>query len=81
MSVAVYVLESEQDKKLYIGVSSNITQRLKYHNAGKVQSTKYRRPFRLLGYKMFPSFQEAREIEVRLKRFKDSLRVRNWIVS
>ena len=77
----VYVLESERDGKLYIGVTKDIASRLKKHEAGGVTSTKSRRPFRLLGSREFGSFAEAREAEVLLKRFKDSTRVRSWISS
>ena len=78
---AVYVLESDRDGKLYIGVTGNIEQRLKYHNWGKVRSTKGRRPFRLLGHKEFATFDKARSAEVNLKRLKDPAKVRAWILT
>ena len=77
----VYVLQSEGDGKLYIGVTKDLKVRVKRHNAGGVQSTKYRRPLKLIGSKSFDSFAEAREKEVSLKRFKDPSRVRAWILS
>ncbi len=61
--------------------SLDFEKRLKYHNSGRVQSTKARRPFRLFGRKDFHSFAEARAAEVCLKRFKDPHRVRAWIVT
>ncbi len=40
----VYVLLSKRDGKLYLGFTTDLKQRLKEHNGGKVQSTKPRRP-------------------------------------
>jgi len=54
-----YVLKSEKDRKLYIGVSKGPVKRLKEHNSGKNKSTKPRRPFVLLYTKEFGSRREA----------------------
>lgn len=45
---AVYVLRSLKDGKLYSGYTSDLKSRLKYHNDGKVESTKHRRPFKVI---------------------------------
>lgn len=45
---AVYVLKSLKDNNLYVGCSSNLENRLKYHNNGHVKSTKSRRPLKLV---------------------------------
>ena len=71
----VYVLRSDRDKKLYIGLSQDVDARLKRHNAGFVQSAKRRRPFQLVGSKRVGSREMAREIELKLKAFKDPSRV------
>ena len=44
----VYLLRSEKDKKFYTGYTNNIKFRVQQHNAGKVKSTKYRQPFKLI---------------------------------
>lgn len=44
----IYVLKSQKDSNLYIGCTSDIEERLKYHNNGKVFSTKNRRPLTLI---------------------------------
>jgi putative endonuclease len=44
----VYVLQSEKDGRFYTGYTSNLENRLQQHNEGLVQSTKHRRPFRLV---------------------------------
>ena len=44
----VYVIESQKDKRLYVGMSKQVENRLKEHNAGHVTSTKGYRPWKLL---------------------------------
>ncbi len=45
-----YVLKSGVDSKLYIGYTKELQKRIKEHNAGKVPSTKSRRPLRCIYY-------------------------------
>lgn len=49
----IYVIQSQKDSNLYIGCTHNIEERLKYHNDGKVRSTKNRRPFILLYHEQY----------------------------
>ena len=44
----VYVLQSHKDRKLYIGFSSDLKQRIADHNSGNVSSTKGRKPLELI---------------------------------
>ena len=44
----VYVLKSEKDKKLYTGYTKNLKLRFEQHQNGEVDSTKYRRPLKLI---------------------------------
>ena len=44
MSYYAYILKSEKDNGFYYGHCQNVQQRLLHHNAGKVRSTKSRRP-------------------------------------
>ncbi len=44
----VYVLKSLKDDDLYIGCTSDLEKRLLEHSRGKVQSTKNRRPFKVI---------------------------------
>ncbi len=43
-----YVLQSEKDKKLYVGYTKNIKLRFEQHNKGLVPSTKNRQPLTLI---------------------------------
>lgn len=63
----VYILKSSVDGNLYIGLTENLEKRLEIHNAGKVRSTKARRPFTLLDFEEYPSRSEAFRREIFLK--------------
>ena len=65
----VYVLLSLKDKRFYIGLSNNLTRRIKEHKYGKGQSTKGRRPLVLLYYEAHASQKDAKRRE---KYFKTS---------
>jgi putative endonuclease len=43
-----YVLQSDNDGKFYGGFTSDLKLRLEQHNAGFVESTRHRRPVRLI---------------------------------
>jgi len=44
------VLSSEKDGHFYIGTNSDLRKRLKQHVQGRVTSTAYRRPLRLMPF-------------------------------
>jgi len=68
----VYVLKSEVDQKLYIGVSSDLRRRLEEHNSMQNRSTKCRVPFKLIYYEAYAAKQDAVIRERKLKQFKNS---------
>jgi putative endonuclease len=63
----VYILFSKKDLKLYTGFSSNLKNRFKEHQSGKVRSTKDRRPLELIHYEAFSDKRDAKAREVLLK--------------
>jgi len=63
----VYILQSLKDKNLYIGYSDNINRRVEEHNKGKVESTKNRRPLKLISYSGFTERNKATDFEKYLK--------------
>ncbi len=77
----VYILESEKDGRLYIGVTDEIKKRLYYHNKGKVRSTKGRRPLKLVYVEKANNRTEALKREKYLKDLKNSVIIRNYIMS
>lgn len=69
-----YILKSLKDSKLYIGSTSDLRRRLKEHNSGLTQSTKFRKPFKLVYYEAYLSEQDARHREHNLKLRARALR-------
>ena len=59
----VYVLRSESDGALYVGLTGNLERRLTQHNRGHERSTKSRRPLVLLLSERFETRAEARARE------------------
>ena len=46
--IYVYAIVSKKDKRIYVGMSENVEQRLREHNAGKTKSTKGFIPWELI---------------------------------
>ena len=65
----VYILQSLKDSRLYIGYTSNLRLRFKQHLNGEVESTKYRRPLKLIYYESYFKKELAEERERKLKQF------------
>ncbi len=62
----VYILRLV-DKSLYIGYSTNLKDRIRYHGDGKVESTKNLRPIKLEFYAAFKEKTKAVRFEKYLK--------------
>lgn len=62
----VYILQLS-DKTFYVGFSTNLKERIKYHNQGLVSSTKNFRPVKLIFYSAFVSQKKATDFEKYLK--------------
>ena len=67
MIYIVYAIESEVVKRIYMGHTSDINARLKYHNSGYVKSTAKDKPWRLVALEEINSKDEARWVERSLK--------------
>lgn len=59
MFYTVYILFSLKDKRLYVGCTNNIEDRIKRHNAGNVQATRFRRPVVLIHEEKFENKTNA----------------------
>jgi putative endonuclease len=59
----VYILFSHKDKKLYVGFTSDLKDRIEKHNSGGNDSTKNRRPLSLVHYEAYLSEKDARARE------------------
>jgi len=73
----VYVLESQKDGNFYIGYTSNLRNRVDMHNRGQVQSTRSRRPLRLLYYEACLRQEDALHREKYLKTTYGHRYIRN----
>jgi putative endonuclease len=62
-----YVLLSDRDGEFYIGSTGDLRERLRQHNKGRVRSTTYRRPLRLIYYEGCLCADDARRRERYLK--------------
>jgi putative endonuclease len=62
-----YVLHSEKDDKLYVGFTNDLKQRFELHNKGRVDSTKGRRPLKLIYYEACTDRKDATNREKYLK--------------
>jgi putative endonuclease len=54
-----YVLRSKKDSKLYIGWTNDLKHRLKQHNLGVVEATKYRIPLELIYFEACSQKEKA----------------------
>ena len=70
-----YILKSIKDGGYYYGHCENIQKRLHAHNAGKVRSTKGRRPFIIHYTEAFPTKSEA----ARRERFFKTVNGYNYL--
>jgi putative endonuclease len=65
-----YVLQSEKDGKKYVGYTKNLKSRFEQHQKGKVESTKDRRPLKLIYYEACLTEQDALKREKYLKTYR-----------
>ena len=63
----VYVLRSENDGRFYVVMTSNLDNRFKEHNLGRVKSTKGYRPWEIIHQEIHPDRNTARKREKYLK--------------
>ena len=77
MEFVTYILQSEVNQKTYIGFTSNIIQRIYWHNNGKKGYTQKFRPWKVIHVEFFEEKFEAMKRE---KYFKSGVG-RDWIKS
>jgi len=64
-----YVLQSMKDMDFYVGLTKDLKLRFENHRKGLVESTKDRRPLRLIYYEACLSRDDARQRERYLKTY------------
>jgi len=63
----VYILESLKDKSRYIGVTSDLKNRLREHNSAETKSNKTKIPYKIIWYSVFSNKYTAYDFERYLK--------------
>ena len=64
-----YVLQSKKDNGFYVGFSKNLKLRFEQHTKGQVDSTKDRRPLKLIYYEACINQEDATKREKYLKTY------------
>lgn len=72
-----YVLISEKDGKQYVGYTRDLKLRFEQHNNGYVESTKHRRPLKLIYYEACLEEQDAKRREKYLKTHYGKMFLKN----
>ena len=81
MFYGVYILKSDKDKKFYTGYTNNLKLRFEQHQKGKVESTKDRRPFKLIYFECCLNQQDATHREKYLKTYIGKMFLKNRLKS
>ena len=76
-----YVLQSELDNNFYVGYSKDVERRFEQHCNGEVQSTKNRRPLKIIYFEACLSQQDATHREKYFKTFYGKMFLRNRLKS
>ena len=58
--IYLYVIKSDVNGNLYVGICKDLTNRLKEHNGGKNRYTKGLRPWKMVFHESFPDWASAR---------------------
>ncbi|NOU60325.1 GIY-YIG nuclease family protein [Marinifilum caeruleilacunae] len=66
----VYILQSQLDQSYYIGYTSNLENRINYHNNGRSRYTRKKMPWKIVYTEKFDSKTEALRKEKFIKKQK-----------
>jgi len=69
MMYHTYVLRSGKDQNFYVGYTENLKLRFEQHTKGEVESTKDRRPLKLIYYEACLNKKDAMHREKYLKTY------------
>lgn len=70
-----YVLQSQKDRKYYIGSTDDLDKRLIKHNKGYSRYTKNKGPFKIVYKEEFKTRSEAKKREYYLKSLKSRIAI------
>ncbi len=72
----VYILISDRDGQMYVGITNDLRRRLSEHQNGQTTSTAKRLPVRLIFYEAYPEESDARRRERYFKTTKGKVTLR-----
>ena len=75
----VYILRSLKDQQFYVGYTSDLRGRISSHKAGKISSTRFRRPLELIYYEASHKQGDALRREKYLKSTYGKRYIKNRI--
>jgi putative endonuclease len=76
-----YVLQSEKDSGFYVGFTKDLKLRFDQHNKGQVESTKNRRPLKIIYYEGCLKQSDALKREKYLKTYNGKRFLHNRLKS
>ena len=76
-----YVLQRDKDDKLYVGFTKDLKQRFELHNKGRVNSTKDRRPLKLIYYEACTDREDATNREKHLKTYYGRMYLKKRLIT
>jgi putative endonuclease len=77
----VYILRSGRDNGNYVGYTKNLKLRFEEHKKGRVDSTKSRKPLKLIYYEACLNQQDATHREKYLKTYHGKMFIKNRLKS
>jgi len=75
----VYILQSLNNNRFYIGHTFNLENRLLCHNGGKVRSTKGGIPWKLIYTENYDNKSEACKRELEIKSYKSGIKFKKLL--
>jgi len=75
----VYILQSTKTGKRYIGHTEDILRRLNDHNTGRVKSTCYGKPWRVIYTEEYPDRSSACRREKEIKLYKGGIKLKRLL--
>lgn len=75
----LYILQSVNSGKYYVGISSDPVRRLEFHNTIETGYTSRYRPWKIVYTKCYSTRDEARKAEQKLKRWKSRAMIKKVI--
>ena len=76
-----YILQLKKDNKFYTGYTKDLKLRFEQHQQGRIDSTKNRRPFKLIYFEGCLNEKDARKREKYLKTYLGKMFLKNRLKS